>query len=265
MHTPHALFIDLNRVTVDHWPEGHFSIGYIVTADMDRTQDFFKTHYQPLKTIPHITCEITVPEVLHLLTRQQSVTRLSLAHDLIVDGLADHFALDAIITWDHRRTVDFHKDKIARVLEQGAPHISLYGLQDFAAWQKIQSFLNAYGLFFYDRFHAAKTTEQSPYQNHISHFGNVVALGGWSRIVENNVMRIKGPNAKDWTTHPDEAKREEMLLLGLFSRHGVLLGYFSQAQTQSAIKSGLALIQGDRLCPTDAGLWDTTKLVALVV
>lgn len=263
--SPAALFVDLNRITAENWPDGRFDIAYIVTGDLNRTQDFFKNHYKRLTNIPHITCEITVPETLHLLTRQQSVSRLSLPAEQIVTGLAGHFALDAIIAWDNRRSTDFYKDKIALALEQGANHLSLYGLSDFSIWQEMQAYLQEHGLLFYDRFHAARDGAQSPYQNHISHFGNVIALGGWSRIIENNIMRIKGPNAKDWTTHPDDAKREEMLLLGLFARHGVPIDYFTAAQIEAATQNGLAIIQDHSLCPTDSGLWDTVKLVSLVV
>jgi hypothetical protein len=262
MPHPKALFIDLRRAKVDSWPEDHaFTIAYIVTDTIDTTQDFFKAHHQHLKQIPQITVEITDPQTLHLVTRLPVVTRLSLPQDLITAGLSDHFELDAIITWDNRRTIDFYKNPITAALSKGANHLSIYGLQDFTRWQDIQTFLNGQGLHFYERFHAALPGHESPYQNHLAAFGDVIAYGGWSRLTENNVTRVKSPRALHWHPLDKKEQHEEKLLLGLASRQGLPLSLMTTKPAAVALQNGLALSKDNHLVPTDTGLWNTTRLV----
>ncbi|HEY1096984.1 MAG TPA: hypothetical protein VGF14_07060 [Alphaproteobacteria bacterium] len=265
MNPSAALFIDLRRTNVIQWPEGDFTQAYIVTGDLETTQNFFKLHHQNLKNIPQITCEITEPATLHLLTRQESVTRLSLPHEIIIDGLSDHFALDAIISWDHRHTTDYYKKIITQLIGKNVNHFSLYGVKEFDQWLDVQTFFAGHDFYFYDRFHAAKPGHESPYQLHTSNFGNIVAFGGWSRSIDDKTMLIRGPHAAEWTTHDEAVQQEEKLLLGMSSRHGLSLSHFTAGQIQAAVKGGLAVVQGDYLCPTDKGLWDTPKLVSLLL
>lgn len=265
MSQPRALFIDLRRKPLESWPAGSFTLAYIVSGSLEQSQDFFQKYHKALADIPHITCEMTERDVLHLATRIPSLTRLSLPWDWIIPGLSDHFALDAIVNWDNRRKVDFYKQALTDTLAHGVNHISLYGLQDFAIWQDVQFFLKEHGLFFYDRFHAARPGHESPYQIHTAALKTVIAHDGWSRTLEDGVLRIKGPQAIDWTTHPADVQREETLLMGLFHRQGLPLAYFSAEQVAAAVASGLAIVVGTQLCPTDRGLWDTPKLAAILV
>lgn len=265
MPLPCALFVDLRYpIHPEMWPHQPFAMAYIVTGTLDQTQDFFKTHHTALATIPHITCEITQSDTLHLLTRIPSVTRLSLPHDQIVVGLADHFALDAMIQWDHRRNAATYHDQIDQALANGATHISLYGLQDFALWQDTQTFLQQRGLRFYERFHAARPGQESRYQNHLAQFGDVIAINGWSRLNDGHTTRVKSPRQREFVILDRQSKREEQLLLGLSNRHGLPLTLFSRYQLDQAVASHLAVIVDNRLRPTDAGLWDTVKLVTSV-
>lgn len=262
MTNPLALFADLRRPVMEPVPDHTFDLGYIVTGDLEATQEFFKNNHAKLKTIPHITAEITVPETLHLATRLPVVTRLSLPATLITDGLADHFALDAIISYDRRRKTNTYYSLIDTAVAQGVKHLSLYNVPDFETWQNLQSHLNKAGLLFYDRFHAAIPGHESLYQNHTANFGNIVAINGWSRITESNTTRTRGPRAKTFKTLSSDEQREEQIILGMSRHYGLPLSFFTPEQIQHTAGGGLAIIKGDHLCPTDMGLWEHTALIA---
>ena len=260
-----ALFVDLRRVQPAALDAYAFDLAYIVTADLEHTQSFFKKHHRILSAIPHITCEITQPDTLHLVTRLPSVTRLSVPHAMLVPQLADHFALDITLHWDHRRKTETQQSIIRDAIGQGAQHLSLYGLQDFTVWQTLQTMLHKQDFTFYDRFHACCPGRISPYQQHLASFGNIVAHGGWSRVTENGVTRTKGPRAIRWTTLSPAQQHEERLLIGLSARSGMPLQEFSDTAVTQSIQSGLASRTDTRLCPTDQGLWHQAELVALLL
>ena len=270
MTNPTALFVDLRRQSViESWPDTIFTIAYIVCADTHTTRCFFETYHHQLAAIPHITCEMAQPDTLPFLLAQPCLTRLSLPIDFITQPVIDSAKqIDAIIYWDHRRKPDFYHAKITAALAQSVKHLSLYGLQNFAVWQDVQTFLNAHDLFFYERFHAAAPGHESPYQNHLASFGDIIALpqhgGGWSRMTENQVTKTRGPHQLHWHRLDAQTQREERLLLGLAHRHGVSVEMISKTQRDKAIQSGLAIIKHGHMCPTDQGLWHLAELVTIL-
>jgi coproporphyrinogen III oxidase-like Fe-S oxidoreductase len=263
-----ALFVDIRRKTpfMDSLPHHAFSMAYLVGGTLEQSSDFFRTHHAALATIPHITFEITQKETLHLATRIPSLTRLSLPAEWVLPDLHHYFEIDAIIQWDHRKSLNHYKNLLQSLCEHPIPHISLYGLHDFAIWLEIQDFIQTFGFSFYERFHAARENQQSRYQNHIAASHDVIAWGGWSRHTDDlDVMRVRGPRAKRWTILTDEQKRTERIILGLSSHQGIPLSWLTAQAIESALQHNLASCTDGKLIPTHAGLWDTTTLINCIL
>lgn len=173
---------------------------------------------------------------------------------------------DISFTWDRRFTVDYYIKLLRFWIQYGIQHFSFYGLTDFDKWQRLQKFMNDNGYFFYDRFHACKPGFESPYQKHNAAFGNVIALGGASRLTEKGVTRIKGARGKNWRVLSPEEQFDEAMLCALADRDGIELaaieGYIEQKGIDAAWEKGLAKVSNGQLAPTDQGLWDTVGLLA---
>lgn len=260
-----ALFVDTRRnIAVQDSVAAHdFSMAYLVGGTMEQSSDFLRTHHALLTTIPHITFEITTRETLHLVTRIPAITRLSVPHEWLLPDLENFFAVDAIIQWDHRRPLAYYQDILMQLCARHIHHLSVYGLQDFATWKNIQDFIKPFGFSFYERFHAARDNCHSPYQRHLSAAHDVLAWGGWSRITDdNNIMHVRGPRAKRWTTLSPAQAHSEKILLGLAARSGVPLSFIPHDKAAQAIKHGLAYQEDVNLMPTDEGLWHGTTLAA---
>jgi hypothetical protein len=268
MHPLPALFVDTRRNTplTDSLPEHGFSMAYIVGGTMEQSSAFFQTHHRALTTIPHITFEVTEQDTLHLATRIPSLTRLSLPCEWLLPDLENFFEIDAIIHWDHRKSLNHYTDILHTLCMRRINHISLYGLQDFETWQIIQDFIQPFGFSFYERFHAARDNQQSLYQNHISAAHDVIAWGGWSRYTDDDgVMHVRGPRAKRWTTLTTEQTFAEIVILGIGSRHGIDYTSLSPHIIQRVVTENLAHIENERLIPTDLGLWHTTALADYIL
>src|SRR5690606_24718420 len=115
---------------------------------------------------------------------------------------------------------------------------------------------------FYDRYHAWQPGWESPYQKHLAKFRDLHALGGWSRVTENNVTRTRAPAAREWVELSEDEQKGEGLLFTLADRDGLSVRAFEPAAAEAAVKAGLAEIKDGKLIPTDQGLWDTIGLVS---
>lgn len=170
---------------------------------------------------------------------------------------------DITFSWDHRFSVNYYIKLINYWIYCGVKHFSFYGLVDFEAWQRLQHFLNGQNFFFYDRYHACIKGHESRYQKHIAAFGNLLALGGWSRWTdEEGRSYTRGPKEKAWTQLGKADQKTEQFLFALADRDGLGLDRIDAAHAARAVKAGLAQVRPPSLIPTDMGLWDTVGLVS---
>lgn len=241
------------------------TLAYIRLTDMaqDKLHDFNITQYPQAD---YIIAEIHPAQWDHL---NFYVDRLS-----IVLGKSDftnmtsvkskmaQIECDVTFTWDHRFHVSYYFKMLQYWIFCGAKHVSFYDLTDFAKWQRVQAFLKDQGFYFYDRYHACIPGHESRYQKHLARFADLISIGGWSRVTRDGWTRTRAPKQLEWVTMSSEDARVEQLLFAFADRDGVALADLHGANPARAVESGMAVIEKDRLVPTDAGLWDTVGLVS---
>lgn len=190
--------------------------------------------------------------------------RLSIVQTKLQPIAIGNVPLDITFHWDNRYVLQSYFDYLDVLIKDGVQHFSFYGVSQFEQWQKLADFLKGFDIAFYDRFHASKKGFESPYQKHIAAYGSLCAWGGWSRVTdEDNVTRVKKPNSKNWQILSAEDQIIERLMFAMADRSGVRIADWQDAlDIDAACKAGLAQIDGDRLCPTDRGIWDNIGLVS---
>jgi coproporphyrinogen III oxidase-like Fe-S oxidoreductase len=266
----YAFYLDpcKKSVTPD-LPEETPSVAYwrLIDCSEEQINDFMpEEHPQADFTVAEIH-----PSQLDLL--QVPVNRLSIVQSksvfrdltLLKSKLQD-IQCDITFNWDKRFSVDYYMKMLRFWLQCGVQHISIYELSDFAKWQRLQGILREYNFHFYDRYHACLPGYESPYQKHIAGFGNLFAVGGWSRVTAGNITHVKGPTQKNWDLLSEEDQIVEKLLFAFADRQGMemekLKPYLAMHGLSKAMGSGLVAMNGSRVVPTDQGLWDTVELVS---
>ncbi|MDB5478176.1 MAG: hypothetical protein JWM96_671 [Alphaproteobacteria bacterium] len=266
----YALYLDAcKKFAAPSLPDERPAIAYWRLIDCDEA-DF--EAFDP-DLYPHADFTIAEIHPAQLEKMQFSVNRLSIVPQKSVfrdmgalrARLADT-QCDITFNWDKRFSVDYYIKMLRFWLQCGVQHVSFYELKDFAKWQRLQSALREYNFHFYDRFHACLPGYESPYQKHLAGFGNLLGMGGWSRLTEDGMTRTKGPGAKAWENLSDEDQMTEKLLFGLADRDGMALDKIMPPVTTQglalAIEQKMAIVRENRLIPTDEGLWDTVTLLA---
>lgn len=174
-------------------------------------------------------------------------------------------AFDADITfnWDHRFHISYYQKMLQYWIYCGVNHFSFYDLQRLPVWQQLKEYLARENYHFYDRYHACKPGHESRYQKHLAHFGNLFAIGGFSRwTLEDGHTRTRASGDPEWHVLSAEDAEVERLLFAMADVEGIPVSSVSPEAVQKACDSGLGVVKNDRLCPTDAGLWDTVGLVS---
>jgi hypothetical protein len=231
----------LNEFLPENYPQAGFTIAEIHPAQLDVLQ-------VPVNRISIVQQKSVFHDLAPLRTRLQDIQ------------------CDITFNWDKRFSVDYYLKILRFWLQCGVQHISFYELTDFDKWQRLQSILAQHNFHFYDRYHACLPGYESPYQKHIAGFGNLYAIGGWSRMTEGNQTHVKGPVQKTWDLLSEEDQIVEKLLFAFADRDGmemeVLKPYLTSTGLSKAMASGLVTMKGSRVVPTDLGLWDTVNLVS---
>lgn len=268
----YALYVDPSRKTVPvslppHAPQ----VAYWRLIDCTPEQ---LRHFDP-DALPR--AEYTIAEIhpeqldalpcavdrLSIVQQRSAFADLSRLRELV----SSDTRLDITFMWDRRFSVDYYIRLLRYWVQWGVQHLSFYELSDFEKWRRLVSVLQDYGFVFYDRYHACLPGFESPYQKYITTFGDLYALGGWSRVTgEDGVTRFREPNKRDWEILAPNDQLAERLLFALADRQGIALADLEKQvaadNIRTACASGLAMIENGRLIPTDYGLWDTVGLVA---
>lgn len=170
--------------------------------------------------------------------------------------------VDMTFNWDHR----FHLNYYIKILQYwiycGVQQFSIYGLENIQTWLRLRDFLFQNGYVFYDRYHACLRGFESPYQKHLAGFGDLVAVGGWSRVTDDGVTRTRAPGHAEWVRLTADEARRERWLFALADRDGMPSRGITPVSLDGVVAAGLATVDGDRIIPTDKGLWDTVALAA---
>lgn len=198
-----------------------------------------------------------------------SITRLSIVQEKSTfsdmaqfRAVLDDMPCDITYEWDNRFHVDYYIKMLRYWIQCGAPHFSFYELSQFPKWQRLKQFLADQGYVFYDRYHACKPNHESRYQKHLAQFGDLYALGGFSRVTQDGVTRVKSAAASEWDTLSVSDQLAECLLFAMADSDGIELADLDPAGVARAMAAGLAEKQGTHLVPTEKGLWDTVALVS---
>lgn len=249
------------------------SVAYWRLIDCSDTQiiDLYPQFYPDSVPPAEFTIAEIHPEQLEKLAypvnRLSIVQQKSVFRDLTaLKSRLQNIQCDITFHWDKRFSVDYYLKMLRFWLQCGVQHISFYDLTDFEKWQRLQSLLKEYDFHFYDRYHACLPGYESPYQKHIAKFGNLFAFNGWSRVTAGNITHVKGPAQKKWELLSEEDQIVEKLLFAFADRDGMemeaLAPYLTPTGLRKAKLAGLAVENGSRIVPTDAGLWDTVALVS---
>jgi hypothetical protein len=170
--------------------------------------------------------------------------------------------VDMTFNWDHRFHLNYYIKMLQYWVHCGVQQFSIYGLENFQTWLRLRDFLFQHGYVFYDRYHACLRGCESPYQKHLAGFGDLVSIGGWSRVTDDGVTRTRAPGSATWVRlSPDDARRERWLF-ALADRDGMAARGLTTASINAVVAAGLALQDDDRILPTDKGLWDTVALAS---
>jgi len=173
---------------------------------------------------------------------------------------------DITFVWDKRFTVDYYIRMLRFWIQCGVQHFSFYDLVDFDKWQRLSKFMSENGFRFYDRFHASLPGFESRYQKHIASYGDLYAIGGWSRVTENGLTRTKGPIHKNWRILTEQDQITEKLLFAMADCDGIELaqwgGYITENGAENVLAQGLARMENARLVPSDTGLWKSVELAS---
>lgn len=263
----YALYLDPSKknAALPELPDANPRVAYWRLIDLSSQQlmEFVPSDYpEAQNTIVEIH-----PAQLEML--QFPVNRLSIVQQKSafrnlsqLRGLLENVQCDITYIWDHRFNANYYTKMLQYWIQMGITHFSFYELTKFDQWQRVKQFLADNGFYFYDRYHACKPGQESVYQKHLAGFGDLYAMGGFSRVTENGITRIKGPADKQWETLSPNDRIEEKLLFALADRDGVALDGLNQRGIDAAVKGGYAVVQGNRLIPTDTGLWDTVGLAS---
>ena len=222
------------------YPAADFTIAEIHAAQLE------KLHF-PIDRLSIVQQKSAFRDLAHLRERIQSAQ------------------VDITFLWDKRFTVDYYMKLLRYWAQWGVQHVSFYDLTDVEKWRRLSNCMKDYGFIFYDRYHACLPGHESPYQKHLARFGDLYGFGGWSRVTEDGVTRFKEPKKKNWDILSPGDQLAERLLFALADTDGIALDDFPMLNARNvglACQSGLAQIDGERLKPTAAGLWDTVGLVS---
>lgn len=232
----------LSALNLDAYPRPHYSIAEIHPAQWETVLNQFPNQFNRLS----IALEKSrFADLNHLRSR-----------------LSD-FEVDIMFEWDHRFALAYYTKLISYWIYCGVSHFSFYNLTDFAVWQRLQQQLRQDGFVFYDRYHAAKPYHESRYQKHLARFGNLLALGGWSRWTdEDGYSKTRGPQEPDWTPLSATDTLVERRLFAMADRDGLALTALQSAKLDVALKAHLISQDSTHIHPTDQGLWDTVRLVS---
>lgn len=194
-----ALYLDPARKTSDQLPP-HVDIIFLRWLDADDAQ--IKNSLQVLRNYPaaHVTAELHPSQLAHV---NEQIWRISLHIPKSQPQMScdvPQKELDITFHWDARRKPQIYFDTIKKWHDIGAKHFSLYHLTDEKIRTMLRTHLQTLGLTFYDRFHVAIPGHESRFVQHSASYGDTIALGGWSRLTENGITRIKGPRGLRWKT-----------------------------------------------------------------
>lgn len=270
-----AIYIDpaRNGIVPDHMPHD-FSVAFwrLLDCSVEQLQTLNRADY-PFGD--YVSVEI-YPEQYAFLPSLflQHVDRMSLVFkpsekiDLsIIHDVSQRYIVDVTVLWDARYRVAYYNELLLRAIANGAKHISIYGLNDFAIWQNIAVMLQQSGFMFYDRFHAAMSSYQSPYQKHLTQYGDIFSVGGWSRRTDMyGITHVKSARAKTWKMLTDYDAGLECLLFAMADRDGILVHDWVHLVPPEKLgkvcSAGLAVLEDGKLQPTEAGMWHNIALVS---
>lgn len=264
----YALYLDLGKSDFlwQSWPQEAPLMAYYRLTDLDANalqyfnpKDFPNPEYRIAEIHPKQWEAISFPvDRLSIVLDKSGFSNLTAVREKLQTS-----EVDITFEWDHRFNINYYIKLINYWIYCGVAHFSFYNLTDFDIWQRLQQFLRSEGFVFYDRFHAAHPGHESRYQKHLSHFGNLLALGGWSRWTDaQDHTRTRGPKDTDWSPLSAADQATERLLFALSDRAGVPVAELAPRGVIRAVNKGLAVVQDGYLRPTDRGLWDNVTLVS---